>query len=107
MMDRNSGFELPNPDNSIFSSCPASTSERAVRNPFSLLPTPVSLPALLGGLGLLGCGIPSHSTRLAAGPDPVVVRMEPAVLRSGQEAMVVVRSPMADSIAIESEIGRA
>ena len=47
----------------------------------------------------------SQTTRLAGGPEPVDVRMEPAVLRSGQEAMVVVRSPSADSIAIESENG--
>jgi hypothetical protein len=79
-------------------------SESAVRKIFSLSPVTILLPALVG-LALIGCGIPSHSTLLAGGPDPVVVRMEPAVLRSGQEAMVVVRSPRADSIAIESANG--
>lgn len=54
---------------------------------------------------LLGCGIPSHTTRLADGPEPVDVRIEPRVLRSGQSALVEVRSPSADSIAIESENG--
>jgi hypothetical protein len=61
--------------------------------------------ALFGGVALIGCGIPSHSTRLAGGPEPVDVRMEPSVLRSGQEARVVVRSASADSVAIESENG--
>jgi hypothetical protein len=60
---------------------------------------------LLGGLGLLGCGIPVQSTRLAEGPEPVEVRVEPAVIRPGQSAVVVVRSPSADSIAIESVSG--
>jgi hypothetical protein len=61
--------------------------------------------ALLGGVAIIGCGIPSHATRLAGGPEPVDIRMEPSVLRRGQEAMVVVRSASADSIAIESENG--
>ncbi len=61
--------------------------------------------ALLGAVALVGCGIPSHSTRLAEGPEPVDIRMEPSVLRGGQEAIVVVRSASADSIAIESENG--
>jgi hypothetical protein len=71
----------------------------------SLVPNPVHPLALLGGVALLGCGIPTHTTRLAEGPEPVVVRMEPSVLRSGQEATVVVRSASADSIAIESANG--
>ena len=70
-----------------------------------LVPQPAHPLVLLGGVALIGCGIPSQSTRLAAGPDPVDVRMEPSVLRSGQEAMVVVRSASADSIAIESPNG--
>jgi hypothetical protein len=61
--------------------------------------------ALFGGAALIGCGIPSQSTRLAGGPKPVDVRMHPSVLRSGQVAMVVIRSASADSIAIESENG--
>ena len=76
-----------------------------MRHTSSLSPDPGHLLALLGGVALLGCGIPSHSTRLAGGPDPVDLRIEPSVLRSGQEAVVVVRSPSADSIAIESEKG--
>jgi hypothetical protein len=61
--------------------------------------------ALCGGISLLGCGIPSQSTRIAGGPEPVDVRVEPAVLRAGQQARVVVRSPSADSIALASENG--
>jgi hypothetical protein len=61
--------------------------------------------ALFGGVALIGCAVPSHSTRLAGGPEPVDLQVEPSVLRSGQEATVVVRSPSADSIAIESPNG--
>src|SRR5918996_583861 len=74
--------------------------------PMLLLAPKLARPvALVGGVALIGCGIPSHSTRLAGGPEPVDLRMEPSVLRSGQEATVVVRSASADSIAIESENG--
>jgi hypothetical protein len=55
--------------------------------------------------GLFGCAVQSHSTRLAGGPEPVEIRMEPGVLRSGQEATVVVSSPSADSIALKSANG--
>jgi hypothetical protein len=61
--------------------------------------------ALVSGSGLLGCGLQTQSTRLIEGPEPVDMRIEPAVLNSGQAATVVVRSPSADSIAIESENG--
>jgi hypothetical protein len=54
---------------------------------------------------LLGCGIPTHSTRLAAGPEPVEVEMSTPYLVAGQPAQIVVRSPGADSIALESENG--
>ena len=77
----------------------------AVRPMPLLVPKPVHPLALLGGVALIGCGIPTHTTRLAEGPEPVDVRMEPSVLRSGQQATVVVRSASADSIAIESETG--
>jgi hypothetical protein len=61
--------------------------------------------SVFGGVALIGCGIPSQSTRLAGGPEPVDIRMEPSVLHSGHEAIVVVQSPSADSITIESENG--
>jgi hypothetical protein len=67
--------------------------------------TPLLAGKLLSALaatGLAGCGIQTHATRLAGGPEPVDVRVEPAVIHSGQEADVVVRSPAADSIAMES-----
>jgi hypothetical protein len=115
MMNRNSGFDLPIQTIRAFLPRPAfrpadgigqtTHSGLAVRN----LPSPTSktlrLSALVAGLALAGCAMPSHSTRLAGGPEPVTVRIEPAVLRSGQEAMVVVRSPSADSIALESANG--
>jgi len=53
----------------------------------------------------MGCAVPAQSTRLAEGPEPVDLQVEPSVVRSGQEATVVVRSPTADSIAIESQNG--
>ena len=77
----------------------------AVRPMPLLVPKLVHPLALFGGIALIGCGIPTHTTRLADGPEPVDVRMEPSVLRSGQEATVVVRSASADSIAIESANG--
>ena len=59
---------------------------------------------LVGG-GLLGCAMPTYSTRLADGPEPVELRMDTPVLRSGQEAVVVVKSASADSIALISGNG--
>jgi hypothetical protein len=54
---------------------------------------------------LVACGIPVQTIRLADGPEPVEVRVEPAVMHDGQQGVVVVRSPAADSIAIVSENG--
>jgi len=42
---------------------------------------------------------------LADGPEPVELRTDTPVLRSGQEALVVIRSPAADSITLVSENG--
>ena len=64
----------------------------------------LTLPLLASG-AILGCGFSHQATRLEGGPEPVDVRMEPAVLRNGQEALVRVRSPHADSIAIRSANG--
>ncbi len=62
--------------------------------------------ALLAGCSVLAaCAVPSQSTRLAGGPEPVDLIVEPAVIRPGQGALVVVRSPFADSIALSSENG--
>lgn len=69
---------------------------RLARAPVFLLPV---------GVALLGCAVPAASTRLAGGAEPVDLRMEPKVLRTGQEAVVLVRSPSADSIALVSENG--
>ena len=70
--------------------------------------TPLLVPRLalpFALIGVPGCALQSASTRLAGGPESVDVQLEPAVLHSGQEAAVVVRSPTADSIAIESANG--
>lgn len=62
-------------------------------------------PALAGGSAALGCAVPTHSTRLADGPEPVELRMDTPVLHGGQEAVVVIRSPSADSISLISDNG--
>ena len=63
------------------------------------------VPAFAGGSAAIGCAVPTHSTRLDDGPEPVELRMDAEVLHSGQEAVVVVRSPSADSIALVSDNG--
>lgn len=63
----------------------------------------VTVSAIGGAAG--ACALPTHSTRLAEGPEPVELRMDTQVLRSGQEALVVVRSPSADSIVLVSTNG--
>ena len=54
---------------------------------------------------LAGCGIPSATTRLAPDPEPVTVRLAPAVPRPGQAAELVIESPTSDSIVLESGQG--
>jgi hypothetical protein len=66
---------------------------------------PAVAPALAGGTAAIGCAVPTHSTRLADGPEPVDLRMDMPYLRSGQPAMVVIQSPSADSIALVSANG--
>lgn len=56
-------------------------------------------------LVLSGCGIPTQTTRLVDGPEPVTVRLEPAVPSSGQAAELTIESPTADSIAFASDNG--
>jgi hypothetical protein len=52
-----------------------------------------------------GCGIPSQTTHLLAGPEPVTVRLEPAMPSAGQSADLTIESPSADSIVFESANG--
>jgi hypothetical protein len=52
-----------------------------------------------------GCAIPSQTTRLVDGPEPVTVRLEPAVPAAGQSAELTITSPGADSIMLASENG--
>jgi hypothetical protein len=54
---------------------------------------------------LAGCAVASQTTRLADGPEPVTVRLEPAVPSAGQPAELTITSPGADSIAFASENG--
>jgi hypothetical protein len=54
---------------------------------------------------LAGCAVPPSTTQLAGGPDPVRLRMRPAVLHNGVETVVTVESPGSDSIALESGNG--
>lgn len=65
----------------------------------------VTSACALAGTALLGCAIPTQSTQLAAGPDPVELQMTPTVVYTGARTEVIVRSPGADSIAFESENG--
>jgi hypothetical protein len=54
---------------------------------------------------LAGCAVPSQTSRLSDGVEPVVVRLEPAVPSAGQTAQLTIESPHADSIVFESENG--
>jgi hypothetical protein len=63
------------------------------------------LGAVLAVASLSGCAVSSSTTQLAAGPQPVEIGMTPSVIYAGQQTVVVVRSPGADSIALESENG--
>jgi hypothetical protein len=54
---------------------------------------------------LAACGIPKGTTSLAVAPQPVTVRLQPAVPRPGQVAELVVESPGSDSIVVESANG--
>jgi hypothetical protein len=51
---------------------------------------------------LAGCGVPTTTASLGPEPTPITVEMLPAELREGQPATLVVRSPGADSIVLES-----
>ena len=60
---------------------------------------------VLAVAGLTGCAIPTGSTQLATGPEPVEMRMTPDVISSAGRSEVVIRSPGADSIVLQSENG--
>jgi hypothetical protein len=62
----------------------------------------VSAAALVA---LAGCAVPSQTTRIIEGPEPVTVRLSPAVPTAGQSAQLTVESPQADSIVFESQNG--
>ena len=54
---------------------------------------------------LAGCAVPVQTTRLVGGPEPVTVRLEPAVPSAGQSAELTITSPGADSIIFKSANG--
>ena len=54
---------------------------------------------------LLGCGVSTQSTTVQAGPEPVTVRLSPAVPSAGQPAQLTIESSGADSILFASENG--
>ena len=56
-------------------------------------------------VALAGCAIPTQTTQVAAGPEPVTVHADPAVPSPGQSTMLTITSPGADSIAFESVNG--
>jgi hypothetical protein len=74
----------------------------ALRDP--LVPHRLTLIAA-AGITLAGCTAPLSTTQLAGGPQPVRLRMRPAVLHNGFETIVAVESPGSDSIALESANG--
>jgi hypothetical protein len=51
------------------------------------------------------CGIPTQTTRVTGGPEPVTIKLEPAVLAPGRSAELTIASPGADSIVFESDNG--
>lgn len=56
-------------------------------------------------IALAACAVPAQTTRIADGPQPVTVRLEPAVPTAGQSVQLTIQSPEADSIVFESENG--
>jgi hypothetical protein len=64
------------------------------------MPTVALAAAALGG-----CAIGSSTAQLGTEPEPLEIQMTPTVIYAGQRAQVLVRSPGADSIALESENG--
>ena len=60
---------------------------------------------ILAAATLGGCAIPTTSTQLNPGPEPIELQMTPTVIYAGQQAELVVRSPGADSLVVASENG--
>jgi hypothetical protein len=54
---------------------------------------------------LAGCAVPTQTVRLAEGPEPITLRLEPAVPSAGQAAELTLTSPGADSLAFASANG--
>ena len=56
-------------------------------------------------IGLAGCAVPTQTARLTDGPDPVTLRLSPAVPTRRPAAPAHGPGPHADSIVFESENG--
>ena len=76
------------------------------------LPLRRGIQATRAALGLAGvslalgaCAVSSSSTRLATEAEPVEIRMTPSVIYPGQRSQLLIRSPGADSIVLQSENG--
>jgi hypothetical protein len=65
----------------------------------------VRLRLIAAAILLSGCAVQPSTTQLAGGPEPVRLRMRPAVLHNGLQTVVTVESPGSDSIALESGNG--
>jgi hypothetical protein len=61
--------------------------------------------AFFAGVSLAACGMPAQSTTVLDGPEPVSVRLQPAVPTAGGSALLTIESPSADSIVFESANG--
>jgi hypothetical protein len=61
--------------------------------------------AVASAASLAGCAIPESTARLGPEPDGITVSLRPELPRSGQSAEVVVESPGADSLVLESADG--
>lgn len=61
--------------------------------------------AAAAAVALAGCGVPSQTTRIVAGPEPVTVRLQPTLPSANQSAELTIESPSADSIVFLSANG--
>jgi hypothetical protein len=61
--------------------------------------------SILGIATLGACAVPSSTTQLVPGPEPIEIQMTPGVILAGQRAEVVIRSSGADSLVLQSENG--
>jgi hypothetical protein len=61
--------------------------------------------AVVATVVVAGCAVPTETTRVTGGPEPVTLRLEPRAVAPGQSAELMIASPGADSIVFESDNG--